>query len=59
MPAALKALLHRVCAQATGELDSGSEEIAQVIYSMLQDANSIGHAQTAESGSFQRLSSKP
>lgn len=46
-------------AQASGELERGSEEVARLVYSMLQDANSIGHAQTAEPGTFQRLSSTP
>lgn len=46
-----------VGAQASGDLERGKEEVARLVYSMLQDANSIGHAQTKEPGTFQRLSS--
>ena len=45
--------------QATGELESGSEEVGRIVYSMLQDANAIGHAQKAGADAFQRLSSAP
>jgi hypothetical protein len=55
----LMALPCSLGAQASGELERGSEEVARLVYSMLQDANSIGHAQTAEPGTFQRLSSTP
>jgi hypothetical protein len=45
-----------VRAQATGDLDNDSENIASIIYSMLQDANTLLDAHVADTHSFQRLS---
>ena len=50
-------LISSASLQATGELESSGEDVARLVYSMLQDANSIGRAQTAAPGEFQRLSS--
>ena len=43
-------LISSASLQASGELESSGEDVARLVYSMLQDANSIGRAQTAAEG---------
>ena len=53
---ALVQILRIMLAQATGELENDNENVARVIYTMLQDSNSIAKAMSVPDEKFQRLS---